>query len=309
MFRAPKHPSDFLLVRAIDGELPTRRKIALDAHVRRCDRCRTRFTTLATLGDEITQLCLESAETSTPRPEMRGRSPAQTTTRAAVWNRSRSFRLRNAIGTSPLALRMGVSTAVLILMFQIIWPLVTMRTPTSSSIEAVALPIHTLTPGAVGPVSLDALCAGRTVDKPAVTSTIRDVVLREYRMEHVAPGEYELDYLITPELGGVPDARNLWPERYSTDVWNARVKDDLEDLLPQLICRGQLDLATAQRDIADNWIAAYKKYFKADHPIRRPADLRDDDDTQPRASACAGANSLEAPFVLRPLRQLSVALI
>src|SRR4029077_15433286 len=79
--------------------------------------------------------------------------------------------------------------------------------------------------------------------------------------------EYELDYLITPELGGSEDRLNLWPERYGGRVWNARVKDELEQLLPQLVCRGHVDLATAQRDIAVNWIAAYKKYFHTDRPV------------------------------------------
>jgi hypothetical protein len=126
-------------------------------------------------------------------------------------------------------------------------------------------------------------------------------------MEHVAVREYELDYLITPELGGAPDARNLWPERYATSVWNARVKDDMEDLLPQLICRGQLDLATAQRDIADNWIAAYKRYFKTDRPIRRPVDLRDDDDNQPRASARLDVGTFQAMFTMARVRSVAFA--
>ena len=41
----------------------------------------------------------------------------------------------------------------------------------------------------------------------------------------------------------------------------------LEDLLPHLVCQGEVDLATAQRDIATDWIAAYKKYFRTNHPI------------------------------------------
>ena len=61
-------------------------------------------------------------------------------------------------------------------------------------------------------------------------------------MEGVPAHEYELDYLITPELGGSGDRRNLWPERYGARVWNARVKDELEQLLPQLVCRGEVDL-------------------------------------------------------------------
>ena len=50
-------------------------------------------------------------------------------------------------------------------------------------------------------------------------------------------------------------------------MWNARVKDQLEDLLPNLVCQGEIDLATAQHDIATDWIAAYKKYFRTSHPI------------------------------------------
>jgi hypothetical protein len=37
-------------------------------------------------------------------------------------------------------------------------------------------------------------------------------------------------------------------------------KDRLEDKLHELVCSGTLDLQTAQRAIASNWIAAYKKY-------------------------------------------------
>ena len=81
-------------------------------------------------------------------------------------------------------------------------------------------------------------------------------------MESVPADQYELDYLITPQLGGAPDARNLWPQRYQARVWNAGVKDQLEDLLPRLVCEGRLDLRTAQRDIAADWVSAYRKYFR-----------------------------------------------
>jgi hypothetical protein len=43
----------------------------------------------------------------------------------------------------------------------------------------------------------------------------------------------------------------------------------LEDHLRNLVCDGQLDLATAQREIATNWIEAYKKYFHTDRPLTR----------------------------------------
>jgi hypothetical protein len=86
-------------------------------------------------------------------------------------------------------------------------------------------------------------------------------------MSDVPSDEYELDYLITPELGGAPDARNLWPQRYAAGAWNARVKDELERLLPRLVCDGRVDLQAAQHDIARDWIAAYRKYFKTNTPL------------------------------------------
>ena len=133
------------------------------------------------------------------------------------------------------------------------------------------LPVRSLTPGATRRVQLDELCAGRESGERPISPAVRQAVLRDYRMEEVPAHEYELDYLITPELGGSGDRRNLWPERYGARIWNARVKDELEQLLPQLVCRGEVDLAMAQRDIAANWIAAYKKYFRTDGPVRTSA--------------------------------------
>jgi hypothetical protein len=34
-----------------------------------------------------------------------------------------------------------------------------------------------------------------------------------------------------------------------------------------MVCTGQVDLTTAQREIASDWIAAYKKYFHTDRPL------------------------------------------
>jgi hypothetical protein len=100
-----------------------------------------------------------------------------------------------------------------------------------------------------------------------IAPAVRQAVLRDYGMDGLSESDYELDYLITPELGGSSDRRNLWPERYGARMWNARVKDQLELLLPSLVCRGAVDLSTAPRDIAVDWIAAYKKYVHADRPV------------------------------------------
>jgi len=91
-------------------------------------------------------------------------------------------------------------------------------------------------------------------------------IFQEYGVAGAEPRDFELDYLITPELGGAADPRNLWPEPHSATLWNSYVKDDLETRLHQLVCDGSLDLVTAQHDIATDWIAAYKKYFHTDVP-------------------------------------------
>jgi hypothetical protein len=38
------------------------------------------------------------------------------------------------------------------------------------------------------------------------------------------------------------------------------VKDALERKLDKLVCAGQMDLKTAQSEIASNWIEAYQRY-------------------------------------------------
>jgi hypothetical protein len=69
-----------------------------------------------------------------------------------------------------------------------------------------------------------------------------------------------VDHLISLELGGSNSLKNLWPESYSGE-WNAHVKDKLENDLHRRVCKGEVDLKDAQREIATDWIAAYKKYL------------------------------------------------
>ena len=134
--------------------------------------------------------------------------------------------------------------------------------------EAGALPVAALTPGATVDIDVRDVCDQTPPPAQEIGAAVRLAVLRSYGMETVPPDEYELDYLITPQLGGSPDPRNLWPQRYGARVWNAGVKDQLEDLLPRLVCEGRIDLRTAQQDIAADWVAAYRKYFRTAAPLR-----------------------------------------
>lgn len=128
-----------------------------------------------------------------------------------------------------------------------------------------SIPKNALTPGEARMVSLEQVCRGSAVESVDVPVEVRQRVFREYGIHDSRSHAYEVDYLITPDLGGTASIRNLWPQPYSV-VWNAHVKDELEDRLHGLVCSGQLDLTTAQREMARDWIAAYKKYFHTDRP-------------------------------------------
>ena len=62
----------------------------------------------------------------------------------------------------------------------------------------------------------------------------------EYGITRRAPREYEVDHLISLELGGSNSIRNLWPQSYLTQPWNAHVKDRLENNLHAMVVSGQL---------------------------------------------------------------------
>ena len=118
-----------------------------------------------------------------------------------------------------------------------------------------------LTPGAV--LTTDAA----TVCQPGYSKTVRHTsgkpkaaIYREYRLDK-SESHFEVDHLISLELGGADVATNLWPQSYDTEPWNAHTKDRLEDRLHALVCAGQLPLEQAQHEISVDWIAAYRRYL------------------------------------------------
>src|SRR5262249_7576620 len=131
--------------------------------------------------------------------------------------------------------------------------------------ETRVLPIARITPGAVSPLTAAQLCAGERPSRVVAPAVARQV-LRDYAMENVPADEYELDALITPELGGTVAETNLWPQRYARGAWPASAKDEIEDRLHDLVCSGEIELATAQHELASDWIAAYQRHFRRNHP-------------------------------------------
>jgi hypothetical protein len=128
-------------------------------------------------------------------------------------------------------------------------------------------PDPNLTPGAVvRGVSREAVC-GAEAEPPSIGPATAREVFRRYGVRDPQPRDYEVDYLIPPDLGGSGEADNLWPQPYSRGVWNSRVKDALEDRLRARVCSGQMELRAAQKELAAGWIEAYRRHFHTDQPL------------------------------------------
>ncbi len=147
----------------------------------------------------------------------------------------------------------------------------------SAYIDERALPNPRLTPGDVSSVALSDVCPSKDDDKdPPLPMHVQQIVFDEYGVSASADREhFQVDYLINPQLGGTARLQNLWPQPYQSAVWNAYAKDELEDRLHGMVCEHQISLAQAQREIAEDWIHAYKKYFQTEIPVPREALLED----------------------------------
>jgi hypothetical protein len=271
MLRYTKHPSDRDLILAMDDELPRPRQIRLRIHLAGCPTCQDRTRRLKESSARLVRAYEDSFDLmDVPTVHARARLRARLFEISQECERSRPLRFsRPSRGLSMWGL-----AAAAVVVGCVLVPVLQRAGRLSSDASTVLatqlgpLPDRSLTPGATRPVTLYEVCKGSSGPAQVVPGPVRDEVLRDYRMKGLSGEYFELDYLITPELGGVASRENLWPEPYATAVWSAPVKDELEHLLPQLICQGRVDLATAQHDIATDWIAAYKKYFHTDRPLR-----------------------------------------
>jgi hypothetical protein len=269
------HLSDEEIILFIDRELPSRRHVRARYHLAECQSCSGRR---AELEGALTDFSRIHEETVSSMDSNVFRSRSLLKARMAE-NASRNHR-----GWAYGLFRVGsmsrqlacASVAFMIagagywIMHEFKWK---DRGGQSMEYQAFALPQKTLTPGAIVPVAMDELCGTSAVDNdPPVNTTLQQAVFKEYGLPNSSRVAYELDYLITPALGGSDDIKNLWPQPYSS-TWNARVKDQLEDHLHELVCQGQVQLTTAQKEIATDWISAYKRYFNTDRPQPNPATL------------------------------------
>ncbi len=265
------HLNDEELLLTIDGELPDARVEEVEDHLAACWDCRARKQSLEkTISSLIEARHAEFDSQVQTGPGVRALLKANLAQIAAepVTKEKASI----AVFRSKRVRRMLVVTlAAAAAIAFIVGGVERMRIQNSEVYaEGPLEPRPTLTPGAVRTVKAADVC-GASVgeDKRAlvIPASVKEQVFREYGMSAAKPQYFEVDFLITPELGGSNDIQNLWPEPYRAPVWNAHVKDQLEERLRDMVCKGEIDLSTAQHDIAADWIVAYKKYFHTDRPL------------------------------------------
>ena len=141
-----------------------------------------------------------------------------------------------------------------------ITPTIGKRTKTSGCVVQGKLPDSVCTPGAIIPTATkDQICVpGYSKNVRNVTTAEKDQVFAEYGIKSHPTGAYEVDHLISLELGGSNDIANLWPEAADPKP-GFHEKDKVENYLHDQVCSGAVSLQQAQIEISTNWLAIYDK--------------------------------------------------
>jgi hypothetical protein len=82
-----------------------------------------------------------------------------------------------------------------------------------------------------------------------VPPSLKRAVYAAYGIKSHVPGSYEVDHLISLELGGSNSIANLWPEISP----GYHQTDGIENRLHAAVCAGKVGLRVAQRQIARDW--------------------------------------------------------
>ena len=279
-----RHPSHEELLLVADREASPRKAAKIREHLAQCAPCHAQMDAIEkTLADFIL-LHEERVQAQPPSAGSRAMLKARLSAVAHEARSSESW--LSSLLTRQLA---GACIALLIVAGSI-WSMreiaLHLGEENASGQLADALPRKRLTPGATRAVRLDDLCRNQDIEGlQPLNASLEQQVFNEYGLPVSSRPHYEVDYLITPELGGSTDIHNLWPEPYSSTSWNAHVKDELENHLHNMVCQGKVPLTTAQEDIATDWIAAYKRYFHTDAPLSNAATLAAEPAKRPELSA------------------------
>jgi hypothetical protein len=265
------HISEKDLLQAASGELSPSRASQVRDHLAVCWTCRTRSQEIENTITDIVRAYRDSADSHLPDA---GGPRALLRARLAESGASPAAPSGLFFGRRFAYLGGALAVILAVLYFARVRP--------DFDQQLRLTPDPHLTPGATVLLSAEDVCAGQpSSEARVIPASVGRQVFSRYGIDRPRPLAYELDYLIAPELGGADDPRNFWPQPYGAPVWNAHVKDALEDHLHELVCRQQVSLETAQQEIAADWISAYKKYFQTEQPMASHIAFTKDQPWQP----------------------------
>lgn len=137
------------------------------------------------------------------------------------------------------------------------------QTKTSGCRARGGLPDPDCTPGAIfDTATKDQICqSGYARSVRNVPTSEKDQAYAEYGIASHSPGEYEVDHLVSLELGGSNDIANLWPEA-ANPTPGFHQKDQVENYLHDQVCTGAISLHDAQVKIATDWLSVYNSMPK-----------------------------------------------
>ena len=129
------------------------------------------------------------------------------------------------------------------------------------------LPDSACTPGDIFPdATKEKICVpGYARSVRDVPQSLKNKVYEEYGITRRLPGQYEVDHLVSLQLGGSNDIANLWPEAASPKP-GFHEKDSVENYLHDQICSGAISLKDAQIEIATNRLGDYNRM-----PTKQPS--------------------------------------
>jgi Putative zinc-finger len=267
MEKKERHLSDEDLLLAADGELAAKEAAFVRDHLTACSECRARMSEVQTTIVDFAKASRRAFNARLPlidgpRARLKARlAETERLTRQDRWWQPPLFHGYRVAYILGLILVLTGGARILS----------ERKSPGDSKIANVydqPLPNPKLTPGSIRSATLAEICSTDHDEVVrAVPGPLQQRVFQEYGIAGAPVKDYEVDYLITPGLGGAEDIRNLWPEPHTRTVWNSYVKDQLEDHLHQLVCGRRISLEVAQQEIASNWISAYKKFFGTDQPL------------------------------------------
>ena len=116
------------------------------------------------------------------------------------------------------------------------------------------MPDETCTPGHIFPnTTKEQICVpGYSRKARSVSSSQKERIYASYGIRSRTAGEYNVDHLISLQLGGSNDDANLWPEAAEPRPgYHEKIK--VENFLHGELCGGEITLKEAQRLVGQHW--------------------------------------------------------